>query len=83
MKCLFYGWVCFISVNARVSKKMSTDLRRMSSSAKPEDLTDSSSSESDQEVITALGFIELRIMECFHLRLTRASKKWTKSMGRN
>ena len=43
-------------INDRVSKKMSTGLRRMSSSAKPEDLTESSSSESDQEVITALGF---------------------------
>merc|ERR1712241_166033 len=34
----------------KVSKKMSTDLRRMSSSAKAEDLTESSSSDSDQDV---------------------------------
>ena len=59
----------------RVSKKMSTGLRRMSSSAKPEDLTESSSSESDQEVITARGFENLEIIEGSHLRLTGASRK--------
>ena len=69
----------------RVSKKMSTDLRRMSSSTKAEDLTESSSSDSDQDVMYQLcvfwGWEYL--MQDFHLRLTGASRKWTKLTGRN
>merc|ERR1712241_897534 len=65
----------------KVSKKMSTGLRRMSSSAKPEDLTESSSSESDQEANR--GFKEVDEIDGKKLTSKRSVNYYSRSTRSN